>query len=229
LIGRVLMLLSNTFRPDPRVLKEARGLISNGYGVTLLAWDREGNRPQEDTVGGVNVHRIRAIRIRGQLGMVIGMINFWAKAVLSSRKAAFDVVHAHDFDTLIPAVLISRLRRVPLVYDAHEHYSRMIAIDAPPAVMRLIDRLELRLVWSTDLVVTVSPPLATRFVAVGGPDVVIEATGAPAAITAKFIDEQRSSSQKKASARSSGRASVRVTGSGTGRQPAVWAPGGRRD
>jgi glycosyltransferase involved in cell wall biosynthesis len=167
------MLLSNTFRPDPRVLKEARGLISNGYGVTLLAWDREGNRPQEDTVGGVNVHRIRAIRIRGQLGMVIGMINFWAKAVLSSRKAAFDVVHAHDFDTLIPAVLISRLRRVPLVYDAHEHYSRMIAIDAPPAVMRLIDRLELRLVWSTDLVVTVSPPLATRFVAVGGPDVVI--------------------------------------------------------
>ena len=40
---RVAMLLSNAFRPDPRVLKEARSLAQAGYDLTVIAWDREGN------------------------------------------------------------------------------------------------------------------------------------------------------------------------------------------
>ena len=40
---RVLMLLSNPFAPDPRVYKEARTLTRNGYTVTIIAWDRQGN------------------------------------------------------------------------------------------------------------------------------------------------------------------------------------------
>jgi glycosyltransferase involved in cell wall biosynthesis len=45
---RVVMLLSNAFRPDPRVLKEARSLAGAGYEVTVIAWDREGAYPPEE-------------------------------------------------------------------------------------------------------------------------------------------------------------------------------------
>ena len=37
---KILMLLSNPFRPDVRVYKEAISLIKGGYDVTVVAWDR---------------------------------------------------------------------------------------------------------------------------------------------------------------------------------------------
>jgi hypothetical protein len=44
---RIVMLLSNAFLPDPRVLKEARSLTNAGYDVTVIAWDREGTYPAQ--------------------------------------------------------------------------------------------------------------------------------------------------------------------------------------
>jgi glycosyltransferase involved in cell wall biosynthesis len=169
---RVLMLLTNTFRPDPRVHKEARALIEAGYEVSLFAWDRDGRGPQHQNIDGIDIHRIRTVRLAGSIGMVLGMLIFWAKSLLLSRKVAFDIVHAHDFDTLLPAILISRLHSVPLIYDAHEHYSKMIAVDAPAVVTRFIDRLELASVSFCDLAIIANPPMIPRIMAVQGPEVV---------------------------------------------------------
>ena len=47
---QIRMLLSNAFRPDPRVLKEARSLAEAGYEVTVIAWDREGKYPAAELV-----------------------------------------------------------------------------------------------------------------------------------------------------------------------------------
>jgi glycosyltransferase involved in cell wall biosynthesis len=172
---KVIMLLTNTFRPDPRVHKEAKALMGDGYEVTLFAWDRDGKGIQNQNIDGIEIHRIRTVRPIGSIGFVLGMLIFWAKSLLLSRKVAFDVVHAHDFDTLLPAILIARLRGVPLIYDAHEHYSRMIAVDAPAIVTRLIDRLELASVALCDLVIIANPPMVSRFMSLQGPEVVIVA------------------------------------------------------
>jgi glycosyltransferase involved in cell wall biosynthesis len=92
---------------------------------------------------------------------------------MAARNMPIDGVHVHDFDTLPVGYCLSRLRGVPLIYDAHEHYSRMVAIDVPMIVTRLIDRLELMLVAKSDLVITVCPDLASRYEGLKGPDVVI--------------------------------------------------------
>jgi hypothetical protein len=46
----VIMLLSNAFRPDPRVLKEANGLAEAGYNIYLICWDRKGEFPEVETL-----------------------------------------------------------------------------------------------------------------------------------------------------------------------------------
>ena len=46
----VLMLLSNPFRPDPRVHREAKSLVNAGYEVTILCWDRKQRYPTEETI-----------------------------------------------------------------------------------------------------------------------------------------------------------------------------------
>ena len=58
----IAMLLSNAFRPDPRVLKEAAALAAAGYAVTVIAWDREGKLPPQEQVDGFTVRRVPDVR-----------------------------------------------------------------------------------------------------------------------------------------------------------------------
>ncbi len=157
-----LMLLSNPYRPDPRVLLEARALRSEGYGVTLLAWDREEKWPVEENLKEADVFRLGPkCPPRAPFAIMRRLPRFWLKALGKSRNIDFDFVHAHDFDTLPLGMLISRLRRKPLLYDAHELYAKMVQDDLGP-FSSVIWRLERCMARRADEIVTVSESLASE-------------------------------------------------------------------
>jgi glycosyltransferase involved in cell wall biosynthesis len=157
---KVLMLLSNEFRPDPRVHKEALGLMSAGYEVTILAWNRDRTFPEKDAQKGIEVRRISTRPITGMISLIINYPSFLLRSIFRSRSLSFDVVHSNDLDTLLIGVLISRLRGVPLVYDAHEHYAKMVETDLPKSVSPIIDRIEAMLIKRASLVVAANEPIA---------------------------------------------------------------------
>ena len=157
-----LMLLSNPHRPDPRVLLEARALMGAGYEVNLIAWDREASRAPEADEDGIHVLRLgprcpsrSARRILGRLP------RFWMRALRASRTVRFDVVHAHDFDTLSLGMTISRLSGRPLIYDAHELYAKMVENEVGP-VSTLVWLWEKRCARMAEEVITVSDALAAE-------------------------------------------------------------------
>ena len=156
------MLLSNPHRPDPRVLLEARALMGAGYEVNLIAWDREASRAPEADEDGIHVLRLgprcpsrSARRILGRLP------RFWMRALRASRTVRFDVVHAHDFDTLPLGMTISRLSGRPLIYDAHELYAKMVENEVGP-VSTLVWLWEKRCARMAEEVITVSDALAAE-------------------------------------------------------------------
>jgi glycosyltransferase involved in cell wall biosynthesis len=157
---KVLMLLSNEFRPDPRVHKEALSLMSAGYEVTILAWNRDRTFPEKDAQKGIEVRRISTRPITGMNSLIINYPSFLLRSIFRSRSLSFDVVHSNDLDTLLIGVLISRLRGVPLVYDAHEHYSKMVETDLPKSVSPIIDRIEAMFIKRASLVVAANEPIA---------------------------------------------------------------------
>ena len=120
------MLLSKDWQIDPRVRKEVRTLTEAGYDVAVLdmASQQEG---------------------AGIVSTVKRLARFQLRCLRESRKAEFDVVHAHDFDTLMAGVLIAKLKGVPLVYDAHESYSHMVADKVPEDVTRIMNWIERKL------------------------------------------------------------------------------------
>ncbi len=157
-----LMLLSNPYRPDPRVQLEARALRSIGMGVRLIAWDREGTFPSHEVQPELEIVRVGPTSpTRSALKVASRLPRFWLRALLASRKIEFDLVHAHDFDTLHLGLLIARLRNKKLVYDAHELYAKMIYAEAGP-FSGLVWLMERRCVRRPDEVVTVSESLATE-------------------------------------------------------------------
>jgi hypothetical protein len=56
----IVMLLSNAFRPDPRVLKEANSLREKDFELTILCWDRQAElRPKELLQSGEKIIQIQ--------------------------------------------------------------------------------------------------------------------------------------------------------------------------
>jgi glycosyltransferase involved in cell wall biosynthesis len=158
------MLLSNCFEPDPRVYAEARALVEHGYQVTILAWDRERKVPAKEIIDGIHVERIF---LRSTHGRGITQIFFMAAVLLlfiaRGLFRKFDVLHAHDFDTLPAGLVITMLRRKPLVYDAHEEYASMLHGSIPPAMERFLLFFEAQLLRGVDLLITVGEKLRAEF------------------------------------------------------------------
>lgn len=155
------MLLSNPYRPDYRVEKEAKALRESGYEVSIVAWDREGGHKVEEVRDGIFVSRVGPRSGYDKpLDAITRLPVFWLKSFLKSRKLDFDFIHAHDLDTLVLGWFLSRLKSVRLVYDAHELYWAMVENSVPSWIRNLIQRIEKRLVPKADAVVTVTPGAA---------------------------------------------------------------------
>ena len=160
-MARVLMLVTNEYRPDPGCTRR-RALIDGGHGVTVAAWDRQRARPPREVVEGVRLHRVRTGRVGGQLALVLNYPLFLLRCLAAAREVRPEIVHAHDLDTLPAGLLISRLRGVPIVYDAHERYAKMIAMDVPAAVSRLVEKLEQTMLPRVDLAITINEAMAAE-------------------------------------------------------------------
>lgn len=118
----ILMILTNSFDPDPRVLKEAKALINNSHKVTILAWDRDNRyKCEEEHIDGIKVLRLFIPSNYGSgLKQVIPFIKFCISAKKKSKDIKYDVIHAHDIDGIIAAMIINNKKKI--IWDMHEFY-----------------------------------------------------------------------------------------------------------
>jgi len=126
---KIVMLLSNSFRPDPRVLKEAESLAEVGYDITIICWDRLAEFSEQELLQpGIRIIRVQNIRSNYGIGIkqISKLVKFWTAAYKLLDKVIPEVIHCHDFDTLPVGLLWGKLKKVPVVYDAHEHYAELV-------------------------------------------------------------------------------------------------------
>jgi glycosyltransferase involved in cell wall biosynthesis len=123
---RVLVLRSNPIAPDPRVEKIARALQRSGYSVTALGWDRSAQMAEKETVDGFTIIRMP---IHADFGS--GLANLpnllrWQWRLftwLTKHHTEFDLIHACDFDTILPALWCKRRWGQTVVYDIFDFYA----------------------------------------------------------------------------------------------------------
>jgi glycosyltransferase involved in cell wall biosynthesis len=172
----VLMLLTNAYDPDPRVRQEALALIGMGCRVRLLAWDRDRKSPAVEEVEGVEVERVFLSSKHGRgTTQVFFYAALYLRMLWRGWRTSFDAIHCHDLDTLPLGFLLGKLKRKPIVYDAHESFPDMLEGSVHTTVQRGLVKLENFLIRRVDVVVTVGEKLrryfeergATRSVVVG--------------------------------------------------------------
>jgi glycosyltransferase involved in cell wall biosynthesis len=160
----VLMLLTNKYDPDPRVRQEALALIGMGCRVRIMAWDRDLKSPPSECMEGVEIERVF---LPSRHGRGTAQLFFYAwlylKMFWRGWLTSFDVVHCHDLDTLPLGFLLGKLKRKPIVYDAHESFPDMLQGSVNPRVRSCLVHLENFLIRRIDLLITVGEKLRKHF------------------------------------------------------------------
>jgi glycosyltransferase involved in cell wall biosynthesis len=134
-MNRVVMIRSHY--PDSRLEKEAEVLVKNGYAVTLLVWDR-GRLHSHVETKGYGVKRMRLSVSPASIKVPFYLPIWWLFVIFQLSIEKWDIVHAADFDTLFPALIVGKIKRKPIIYDIFDFYADMIAFPILPRMSRKI-------------------------------------------------------------------------------------------
>lgn len=158
------MVLTNPFKPDYRVYKEANSLVRNGYKVMIMAWDRDCIYPDNEELDGIKIERIK---VKSSYGSGILKINamflFWFKAVKAIKRMSTAVIHCHDLDTLIVGAFFKIFYGKKVVYDSHENFPKMAQMSSPSAVVTALKKFQDWLLNYVDAIITASSNLGEEF------------------------------------------------------------------
>lgn len=143
--ARVLILRSNPVAPEPRVDKIASTLGQAGYPVRVLGWDHSGNQPTFEQYENYHLERL-ALPVTFGRGLAnLQHVVHWQRRLLAwlvRERENYDVLHACDFDTVLPAITAARLYRKRLIYDIFDFYADMLRL-TPTAIVAAIRSAEL--------------------------------------------------------------------------------------
>ncbi len=153
----VVFCRSNPVAPDPRVEKLAHALQQGGYDVSIIAWDRTARFPVEDTFQGIPIHRQRIPAAFGSGLANLPALLRWQVGLmrwLARNHTAFDILHACDFDTILPALVCKLLWKKAVVYDIFDFYAEHLR-RTPEGFKRLIRFVDIQAINAADGVILV--------------------------------------------------------------------------
>ena len=165
-MSKIVMTLTNPYRPDPRVAWEARTLVDAGHQVTIIAWDREAELVEHITTEGIEVTRIQNIRSTYSAGVKQSYIipQFWSAAIKQATELSPEVIHCHDLDTLFIGAQVKKNLACKVVYDAHENYPVSLSLYLPGVATYLLTLWERWLLRFVDHTITASHRFGTELV-----------------------------------------------------------------
>ena len=113
---KVVMIHGNPLNPDSRLEKEAKALVDGGYDVSLLGWNRWDSIPSFEIRNGYSISRF-PLHAPKDIGVIFFWPLWWIYEFVWLLFHKWDVVHAADFDSYFPALIIAKLKRKHIVYD----------------------------------------------------------------------------------------------------------------
>ncbi len=153
----IFFTVTNDLNYDQRMNRICQSLSDNGYSVHLIGRKKKSS---------IQLHQKSYLQTRlycffekGKLFYIEYNIRLFF--FLLFRK--MDGICAIDLDTILPCLLISKLKRIPRIYDAHELFCEMKEIVLRPRIYELWKWIERKSVPAFKHAYTVNKPIADEF------------------------------------------------------------------
>jgi glycosyltransferase involved in cell wall biosynthesis len=153
----IVFAVTNDLNYDQRMIRICTSLAGAGYAVTLIG--RRWSNTSPLVPRPFAQKRLFCFTRTGKLSYL--EYNLRLFFYLLFKKA--DVVCAIDLDTILPFYYISKLKRLPRVYDAHELFCEMKEVVSRPAVYRVWKWVEKHTVPHFKYGYTVNDAIAKEF------------------------------------------------------------------
>ncbi len=151
----IYLAVTNSLTYDQRMHRICSSLSAAGYKVNLIGIDRPDPLPSRP----YDQHRLKSRFRKGKLFYV--EYNLRLFFFLLFRRA--DLFVANDLDTALPVWLVSKIRGIRRVMDAHEFFTEMKEVISRPLIYRIWSNLEKFLLPRFQNGYTVGEGLAKRF------------------------------------------------------------------
>ena len=148
---------------EPRLAREVAALARAGYDVHVFLWDRERAFLTEEERDGIRIRRYPLRAPEGKPGLVLRFPRWGCSALRAILRLRPAVVHAVDFDTVLPAYLGARIVGARMVYEIFDFYADMVTAALPPVLRRALARWERRMISRADLVIVPDRRRVTQF------------------------------------------------------------------
>jgi glycosyltransferase involved in cell wall biosynthesis len=152
----IIFVRSNSISRGPSYDRAATSLSRNGHKVTYLGWDRDNKCSQKEYNGLYNIHRFKMRAPHGSFLLILYLPFWWLYEFYFLICNNEDVVHACDFDTLIPAVAAKFLKRTILCYTVYDFYADNLPAGTPSFIRRIVSSMEKFFIGFSDLTFLVS-------------------------------------------------------------------------
>ena len=141
--SKILMVISY---PDTRLRKEIDTLLKNGYEVKVIIWKRGWPFTCDKKVD------IKGLNLNAPIGRISSLLYFpiwFLYLIFWLLKTEWDVVHAVNFDTYLFALLVSKIKNKPIVYDIYDFYGDMM----PYLLRNIIVKMDKQLLPFSDVLI----------------------------------------------------------------------------
>ncbi len=144
---QIYYLRSTSIVNDSRASKEISSLISGGYDVTVVGWDRDERiKDYKNVVIDQKPVKTQFFKFKAGYGesiinvLGLGVFQFWLLYKLIKDNKKYKYIHACDFDCGFAAMIVCSLFDKKLVYDMYDYYSDSRPMS--PLVTKIINKLE---------------------------------------------------------------------------------------
>lgn len=153
----IIVSVTTDLSTDQRVQKIASSLSTNGFAVTLVGRKRNSSL----NFAPKDYHQKRFNLLFDSGFLFYACFNIRLFFYLLFNKV--DILYANDLDTLPANFLVSKLKKVPLVYDSHEYFTEVPELIHRKRVKAFWESIESYILPKLDYCITVGEMIAKEY------------------------------------------------------------------
>lgn len=153
----VIVTVTSDLCTDQRVERTCNTLVKLGFNVLLIGRKLKYSMPMQPKQ--YTVKRMKLLFTKGPLFYAEYNIRLFFILLFNSANLYF----ANDLDTLLPVSLISRLKKIPFIFDSHEYFTEVPELAGRTFVKKIWKSIERFALPQAAEVITVNGSIANLF------------------------------------------------------------------